>query len=871
MGKKFYIIDGSSYMYRAFYAIRELSNAAGLPTNAVYGFTKMLLKIINEKQPDYLGIAFDAKGPTFRHEMYQEYKSHRPPMPDPLSQQVPYIHKMVEAFKIPLLIEAGLEADDLIGTLAQKGEAAGLEVVVVTGDKDMYQLITPDTTVYDSMKEIIHTEESIQEKFGISPSQIVDMMGLMGDSSDNIPGVSGIGKKTAMQLIQTFGSIENLLNHIEDVKKPKLREKLASEGETARLSRELARIKIDCPIPFDLKTYETQSPDEAQLLPLCQELEFSALLKELLPRPETKALKYKIVDLKGLSEIISEIKRDGAVALRLCPSEANAMDAAPLGLALAMRSGKLAYFPIQTNKGIPDVLQDLFNDETLLFYGHALKPSLTILKRHEISFKGKFFDVKIAGYLINPMRRDYSLEGLRLEYLKEHINSEEKTLFPSADPSPETVAPTMCQEVDTLFRLSKVLEPKLQSQSLEKLFREMEMPLVKVLSDIEQNGVKVDIKHLLKMSKELELKLAGLTAKIYELAEGEFNINSPKQLSDILFNRLGLTPIKKTKTGFSTNEEVLTQLSVYHPLPAEILNSRHITKLKSTYIDALPKLVHPETGRIHTQLNQAVTATGRLSSTEPNLQNIPIRGEMGHRIREAFIAEPGNVILSADYNQIELRLLAHLSGDPQLLDAFQNGEDVHARTAMEIFNLPNDAITQEMRRAAKSVNFGIIYGISPFGLSNNIGVSLQEAKRYIELYFEHYHGVQVFIEQTLKEATERGYVTTIFNRRRDIPELASSNSFTRGVGERLAINTPLQGSAADIIKVAMINIWRWMAEAGLKSKMTLQVHDELLFDVPEDEVPIMKEKVTELMEGAVTMKVPMTVDVGIGPNWAEAH
>lgn len=871
MAKQFYIIDGSSYIYRAFYAIRELSNSTGLPTNATYGFTKMLLKIIKEKQPDYIGIAFDAKGPTFREEIYPEYKANRPPMPDLMRPQIPYIHQMVHAFRIPLLEKSGLEADDLIGTLAKKGEAAGLEVVIVTGDKDMNQLITPKITVYDSMKDKVLDEVAIQEKFGIAANQIVDMMGLMGDSSDNVPGVPGVGQKTAVQLIQTFGSIAELLERTDEVKRPKLRQTLEAEKEMALLSRALVTIKTDCDLPFDLKDYETQAPDETQLRPLCEALEFTALLKEFVPAPEVPALQVEIIDAAALKGLLSEIEESGAAAIRLCASDPNAMYAKALGFAFATASGRLAYFPLPQDGTLPEILKMHFTSSKALVYGHDFKPLLTVLKRQDVGFRNRCFDVKIAAYLVHPNKRDFTLETLILEYLKEQVNHEAQGLFPNNESRPEVVAPVLCRDAEHILRLSKTLEAALEARGLKTLFEDMEMPLVAVLSDIEQNGVKVDAALLETMSKELKAKLEEITKKIYELAGGEFNINSPKQLADILFNRLGLKPIKKTKTGYSTNEDVLTQLSLHHPLPEEILNSRQITKLKSTYIDALPKLIHPETGRIHTQLNQTVAATGRLSSTDPNLQNIPIRGILGQRIREAFIAEPGNVLLSADYNQIELRLLAHLSDDPKLLDAFQNGEDVHTRTAMELFHLPKADVTPDMRRAAKSVNFGIIYGISPFGLANNIGVSMPEAKGYIDRYFALYEGVRAFLDDTLKTATEKGYVTTIFDRRRDIPELASTNSFTRGVGERLATNTPLQGSAADIIKVAMINVWRWMAEAKVKSLMTLQVHDELLFDVPEDEVPLMREKISALMEGAVQLKVPITVDIGVGKNWAEAH
>ncbi len=871
MGKTFYVVDGSSYVYRAFFAIRSLSNSSGLPTNAVYGFTKMLLRIVDEKKPDYLAITFDSKGPTFRHEMYKNYKANRPPMPDLLAQQIPYIHRMVKALRIPIFRENGFEADDLIGTLARKGAKAGLDVVITSGDKDMYQLISPLVTVYDSMKEKVYTEEGIEEIFGIRPDQIIEMMGLMGDSVDNIPGVSGIGKKTAIQLVQSFGTIENLLNRLNEVKRPRLKKMLETEGEIARLSRQLALIKTDCPFNFDLEAYKYRPPDHHLLDPLCHELEFFSLIKNQAPLPDGPTIGIQVLNEKNSAEVISDIVRLGETAIALFESPPEKKPVKLLAFALSYRPGKAVYLPIADGNKLPPALKTLLVSQSLCFYGHELKTFLTALKQQDQVCHGRLFDVTIASYLLNPLRRDYSIEGLSLEYLKEELKVDEENKALSDDASPEAVIASRCKTVEAILRISKKIKEPLRTQSLDKLFDEMEMPLVPVLSDIEQNGVKIDVQSLHEMSKLLEEKLSSLRALIYSLAGCDFNINSPKQLAEILFNRLGLNPIKKTKTGYSTNEEVLKKLSSIHPLPAEILNIRQITKLKSTYTDALPKLVRPETGRIHTQLNQTVTATGRLSSKEPNLQNIPVRGEVGRQIREAFIAEKGNLILSADYNQIELRVLAHLSGDSQLLESFLSGGDVHTQTAIELFGLQEEKITREMRRIAKTVNFGIIYGISPFGLSNNLGVSLKEAKRYIDLYFEHYHGVQRFIDKTLSEATERGYVTTLFNRRRYITELSSRNSFTRGIGERLAINTPVQGSAADIIKLAMIAIWRWMKSEALKSKMTLQVHDELLFDVPEKEVPLMKEKVRDFMEGVVKLKVPLKVDVGVGSNWSEAH
>ncbi len=733
--KSFYIIDGSAYIFRAYFAIRELSNASGLPTNAVYGFIKMIMKIINEKKPDYLAIAFDTQGQTFRHTAYKAYKAHRPSMPEPLAVQIPYIHRAVSAFGIFSILREGYEADDLIGTLSKKGEAEGLAVTIVSGDKDMFQLISPNITMYDTLKEKRFTETEIQARFGVAPSQIVEIMGLMGDTADNIPGVSGVGEKTAIDLIGQWGSIENLLSNLNQVKRPKLREALEREKEMARLSRSLATIDINCPIDFNLAAYKISPPNMDTLIPLLDELAFSSLLKEM--------------------------------------NDKNAKDDA-----------------VQVQTATPEMM--------------------------------------IADYLLHPTKRDHS----RTESYEQQL----------------------------------VL---LAERGLSSLFFDIEIPLMSVLSEIEQAGVKMDVPRLKSMSSDLEQTLAELTKKIYALAGHEFNINSPKQLGVILFDELHLTPLRKTKTGYSTDEEVLTHLSIQHELPAEILNYRQAVKLKSTYVDVLPNWVDPQ-DRVHTKLNQTVAATGRLSSTDPNLQNIPVVGEWGRRIRQAFIVEEGSLLLTADYNQIELRILAHLSGDPALINAFKTGEDIHLKTASEIFSLPKEVITKEMRRVGKTVNFGIVYGISPFGLAANLGISQKEAKRYIDLYFAHYYGVKEFIQTSLKASANRGYVKTLCGRRRDIPELFSANKKVREMGERLAVNTPIQGSAADIIKLAMIAISKWMKERNVKSRMILQVHDELLFEVPEGEISFMQEKVASLMEHALALSVPLKVDLGVGLNWWEA-
>ncbi|MFQ5580787.1 MAG: DNA polymerase I [Nitrospiria bacterium] len=876
MKKSFYIIDGSAYVYRAYFAIRELSTSSGLPTNAIYGFAQMLLKLIKDKHPDYLAITFDTQGPTTRHSAYAEYKSHRPEMPDSLQLQIPYIHRLVEAFQIPSLMQEGVEADDLIGTLSKKGEAAGLQVVIVSGDKDMFQLITPSVTIYDSMKEKVITEDSILEKFGVTPPQMVEIMGLMGDTADNIPGVRGIGKKTAIQLIGQFGSIDHLLENLDQVKRPKLREMLASQAEEARLSRSLVTIDTDCPIDFDQDALRCRPGDPERLIPLFRELEFSALIREFQPSAPKQEVQHQVVKPSECGKIATLVNKSGELGLEFLSTSLTPMSADWVGIALVPEAGRLFYLSLEDQDDLPEAIKDVLASHEIVKVGHNLKPLLILLKNRGISLQGRIVDTMIPAYLLNPDRRDHSIEAVALELLNENLVPMKEMVSDGKSNSKKDLNPALfpaalCKRADAALRLSKIFPPLLEKQSLTALFSDIEVPLVTVLADIERNGVKIDTALLGELSRELEGKISALTETIHNLAGEAFNVNSPKQLAYILFEKIGLTPIKKTKTGFSTNEEVLTQLAVQHPLPAEVLSIRQLVKLKSTYVDALPRLVHPETQRVHTQLNQTITATGRLSSKEPNLQNIPIRGEIGKRIRGAFTVEPGHCLLSADYSQIELRILAHMSEDPQLLESFQIGEDVHTRTAIEIFGLLKEEITSEMRRAAKAVNFGIIYGQSPFGLSAGLGVSMNEAKRYIDLYFEHYHGVRLFIDETLKTAAEKGYVTTLLNRRRQIRDLASPNSHKRGMGERMAINTPIQGSAADIIKLAMIAIWRWMREEKLASRMTLQVHDELIFEVPLDEVDLMKKQVVSLMEGVVELKVPLTVDIGTGQNWSEAH
>ncbi|MEK6657483.1 MAG: DNA polymerase I, partial [Nitrospirota bacterium] len=874
-----YLIDGNSYIYRAYHAIRSLATSKGLPTNAIYGFTNMLLKIVKEKKPDYLAIAFDVKGPTKRHIEYEQYKAHRPEMPKDLVQQIPYIHKLVEAFNIPAILMEGYEADDIIGTISKKMEK-DFDVVIVTGDKDMLQLISQNIKIYDTLKDKVYEEKDVVERFGVAPDKVVEIMGLMGDASDNIPGVHGIGEKTATALIAEFGSIENLLSNIDKLKKPKLAEVLKGSADIARLSRGLATIILDCPVEMDLNEYKKKEPDNALLIGLLKELEFTSLLKQI--SGEASSLENKrystVLKEDALLQLIKKIKEKGELSIDTETTSEDPMLAEIVGISISIEKDEGFYIPVSHRYlGAPEQLKkewvlnqlkQLLEDDKIKKIGQNIKYEIIVFKNHGINLSGISFDTMVASYLLNPNKYSHGLNNIALEYLN-HIMTTYKDVTGSgkgqknfSEVDIETATNYSCEDAEITYQLAKLLGPMLKEQGLERLFYDVEVPLTSVLARIEMNGVKVDTDFLSSLSKEVDAQLNDIVKRIYSLAGGEFNINSPKQLSEVLFTRLGLKPVKKTKTGHSTDEEVLTTLAKEHALPKELLDYRQLTKLKSTYIDALPRMVHPKTKRIHTSLNQTITSTGRLSSSEPNLQNIPIRTELGKRIREAFVAEEGKMLLSADYSQIELRILAHLSGDKVLIDAFKKDEDVHTRTAMELFGAAPDKVDSNMRRFAKTVNFGIVYGMSPYGLSSDLGIPVDEAKAYIDNYFVHYKGVKEFINKTISEAKEKGYVTTMLNRKRNIPELMSANGATRNFGERMAVNTPIQGSAADLIKMAMINIDKRLDKERLKSMMILQVHDELVFETPESELEIIKELVKKEMENVMPMSVPIKVDIG---------
>jgi DNA polymerase-1 len=876
-----YLIDGSAYIYRAFFALPPLSNSRGLQTNAVYGFTTMLLKILRDHEPDYVAVVFDESGPTVRHEEYKEYKAQRPPMLQGMSAQIPYIHRVVEAMAVPCIRQPGLEADDLIGTLARKAQGQGLNVVIVTSDKDMFQLLNPGTRIYDPVKDKWFGEADAQARFGVEPSRVVDVMGLMGDTIDNIPGVKGIGEKTAVKLIAQFGTIEELLDRIEEVAPTKTKQLLLEQAENARLSKRLATIQVDCPVDFDPGRFKATSPHTDEIIALMRELEFMSLAKAF--QPATPVGAPLAVAVTSLSEDVSarrfiqSLPDKDMVGLHGLLGDGPVIRAEVQGLAVGTALGQAAYVQGEV-AGWPQSFTEWLSREETRKAAHDLKPILVSLHRAGLSLNGPCFDTMIADYLLNPNRRGHGLDTIVIDILGYQLRPSQggandepsETLFDGN----EALMRQATEAAVAVAKAAPVLEERLKEQGSLALFHDVEMPLVAVLAEVERNGFLLNVPALEVLSKELDRELDTMARGIAALAGGEFNINSPKQLAAVLFERLGLKPIRKTKTGYSTDEETLTQLAAQHELPAQILNCRTLTKLKSTYVDALPQLVNPDTGRLHTSLNQTVAATGRLSSTDPNLQNIPVKGDYGLRIREAFIAPPDHTLLCADYSQIEPRILAHLSQDERLIRIFSQNEDIHMATAMEIFRLPADQISKEMRRAAKTVVFGIVYGISPFGLAANIGVSQTEAKKYIETFFERFSAVKALMDRNIAQAKAHGYTTTILGRRRPIPELQSSDPTQRGFGERMAVNSPIQGSAADLIKIAMINVNRRLHEELPAVKMILQVHDELIFEAPDHDLEQAKQLVKSEMEATgvqLGLSVPLKVDLGTGPNWRAAH
>ena len=883
-----FLIDGSNYLYRAFYAIRDLSNSKGFPTNAIYGFTTMLMKLLREQKPDYIAIAFDVKGPTFRHDAFAQYKATRKATPDTLIPQIPYIKDIVRGFSIPVLECQGIEADDIIGTLARRCAGMNMKVVIVSGDKDLMQLVSKDVIMIDTMKDKIYDVEAVKERFGVGPDKVVEILGLMGDTSDNIPGVPGIGPKSAHRLIEEYGTIEEIIKNVERLKNAKAKQSIREFADQARMSRELAVIRTNADFDFDLERCRSTGPDLEALKGLFQEFEFSSLIQELKIREETLDGQYSLIlRMDEWAAWVEKINAIGEFALEIITETDDSFRPSLVGLAVSAGRGEAAYIPFgHDDDGVPRQLQEgvllrslspLLSDEKIKKHAYDLKKALLTLAKRNIVLRGLGCDTMIATYLLNPSRHGSDLSDVVREYLQRQIITAKELVGSGAKSLPfsrvkvERMMDYACQRADAVFSLTSDLSKKLRQEGFSDLFNQVEMPLAEVLSVMEKKGVLLDLKLLKDMSREIQQWMSLSEAKIYHLAGEKFNVNSPKQLQAILFDKMQLPKGKKTKDGYSTDVEVLSYLAMTHELPAEILAYRGMAKLKSTYIDALPLMVNPETGRVHTSYNQTVTATGRLSSSNPNLQNIPIRTLEGKRIRQAFIAPEGWDIVSADYSQIELRVLAHLSQDRSLIEAFASGEDIHSRTASDIFGVFPAMVNAEMRRQAKVINFGVLYGMSAFGLAKELNVNQKLAQAYIDGYFEKYRDVRRYLDGILENARRDGYVTTLLHRRRYLPEINHRVAAVRQFAERTAINAPIQGTAADLIKVAMVNISRLLTKRHLQAGMIMQVHDELVFEVPSSEREEVMTLVKKEMEEVIKISVPLKVDINAGKNWDEAH
>ena len=874
------VVDGSNYLYRAFYGIPALSNSRGFPTNAIYGFTIMLMKLLKDIHPDYIVVTFDLKGPTARHEAYEDYKATRKPMPEDLIAQVPLIKEVIRGFSIPILEKQGTEADDLIGTLVVRARKKGWRAVIISGDKDLMQLIGDGVTLVDTMKDKTYDSAAVREKFGVGPDKVVEILGLMGDASDNIPGVPGIGPKTARRLIEEYGSVEAVLENAEKLHNVKLRESFRKYADQARLSRRLAVISTDVDLDFDLKDAARREPDREALSRLFRDFEFSSLLQQISAGPAKPEVPCKIVaDTKALAELVGALRGVRTFACEMFP-EKNTPQAL-IGMAIGAGRERF-YIPLghdgagqqlKTEEVWP-ALMPFWANPKITKYAYDLKTALVLLPDLPVSAG---MDLQLAAYLLNPARHSYTLDEVAWEYLQERVPSMAEAAGgrgknQSLAPAPvDQAALSAGQRVAALLSLAEKLLAGLDQAGASSLYRDVEMPLLFTLAGMEKKGVLVDAALLKQMSGELSQLLALSEEKIYRLAGETFNINSPKQLQMILFEKMQLPKGKKTKEGYSTDVDVLSDLARSHELPAEILAYRSLAKLKSTYVDALPALISPQTGRIHTSYNQTVAATGRLSSSNPNLQNIPVRTVEGKRIRQAFIAPPGCVLISADYSQIELRVLAHLSEDEALLDAFAADADIHTRTASDVFGVFPEMVSPDMRRQAKVINFGILYGMSAFGLARELGVSQKTAQVYIDGYFARYKKVRAYLDGVLEGARRDGFVCTILNRRRWLPDLQSKIPSVRQFAERMAINAPIQGSAADLIKVAMVNIDRLLKEKNLDARLIMQVHDELVLEAPVQEQEDVKKLVREEMENVIRLKVPLKVEIASGVNWDEAH
>jgi DNA polymerase-1 len=887
------LFDGNALVHRAFHALPPLTQRkTGELVNAVYGFASTLLKVFADFKPTHWAVAFDRPTPTFRHEMFEEYKAQRPATPEELKSQIKKVHQLVAAFHIPVFEIDGFEADDVLGTLSKQADEQGIETIIVTGDNDMLQAVLPRVKTLAPKRSftdiILYDEQAVEQKYGIKPEQLADLKALSGDVSDNIPGVPGVGEKTATKLLQQYGSLRGIYDHIEDITPDKLQNTLREYRAQAFQSKELSTIVKDVPIKLDLKTCQVSHYDRNEVARLFQELEFINLLPRL---PQMKAessqpsaVKSQMVNTEtALGQLISELEKTQGLAIEVETTGEKAVMADLIGIAISPAPGKAFYTPLG-HQGLNQPPQLPLTQVTA-----RLKPVLENAGISKIAYNGKHvmavlagcgvkienlnFDPLLAAYLLGE--KSLGLKALAFNKLGTEIMTPTELTGTGKKQGSlslleaNRVADHACASVDILWSLKENLETELRQQGLWQLFTEVEMALIPVLVAMEENGILLDTDLLREMSLEMGKELLRLEKEIYGSVGHQFNINSPQQLGKVLFEDLKLPQSRRTKTGYSTEASVMEALRGVHPVIEFILQYRQLSKLKSTYVDALPALINHKTGRVHTNFNQTGTATGRLSSSDPNLQNIPIRTEMGNKIRKAIIAPPGAYLLSGDYSQIDLRVLAHLSQDPGLIAAFAQDEDIHATTASKLFGIPNDAVTSEMRRNAKTVNFGVIYGMSDYGLEQATNLSREEAAQFIALYFEKYPKVKEYLEATKEQARKLGYVQTVLGRRRFLPEINSVNRMVREAAERMAINAPVQGSSADIIKIAMINLHREMEKRNLKSKMLLQIHDELLFEVPEAEVAEVKSLVAQLMPSAVKLRVPVKIDIKLGKNWAE--
>jgi len=875
------LVDGSSYLYRAFHAMPGLNNSEGQPTGAIYGVINMTRSLLKQYQPDYIAMVFDAKGKTFRDDLYPEYKANRPPMPDEMRSQVPFLYEIIEALGLPLLVIEGVEADDVIGTLASQAVEKSRDVLISTGDKDMAQLVNERVTLVNTMDNRVTDVEGVNDRFGVPADKFIDYLTLVGDTADNIPGVPKVGPKTAAKLIHEYGDLDGLINHAGEVK-GKLGENLRESLDFLPLSRDLVTIRCQLDLPLALDGLKIREADEPRLRELYARLQFKTWLAELggVEDEMKEDAEYDtVLDQKTLDEWLSKINEKGIFAFDTETTDLDAMQAEIVGLSFAIEPGHAAYVPLAHDyPGAPEqldrmsVLQQmkpLLESAEIKKIGQNLKYDKKVLANYDISLNGIEHDTMLESYVLDSTASRHDMDTLALKHLGhktihfEDIAGKGKKQLKFNDIALEQASPYAAEDADITLRLHERLWPALEKhEKLMSIYRDIEIPLLSVLAKVERNGVRIDAGMLKRQSSELALGILDLEKQAHEAAGQEFNLGSPAQLQDILFNKLGIPVIKKTPKGQpSTAEAVLKELAPDYDLPRLILEYRSMSKLRSTYTDKLPLMINPRTGRVHTSYHQAVAATGRLSSSDPNLQNIPVRSKEGRRIRQAFVTDDGFRMVSADYSQVELRIMAHLSGDEGLLKAFTEGADIHKATASEVFATALDEVTTDQRRSAKAINFGLIYGMSAFGLAQQLNIERADAQTYINLYFDRYPGVKIYMDETRKLAHEQGYVETVFGRRLYLPEINSGNGMRRQYAERTAINAPMQGTAADLIKMAML------AEV----RMIMQVHDELIFEIPEGQVEQASDRIRELMNGVAELRVPLLVDLGVGANWDEAH